>query len=322
MKWGIIATGIMADNFVRTLAKVEGAELYVVASRSIDKANEFKNQHGFKKAYGSYLELVEDNDVEIIYVATPHVYHYEVTKMCIEHHKHVLCEKPFTVNESECLKLMELAKEYKVFVAEAMWPRYMPSRKIINELLDSNVIGEVHTLTGNLSFPMLDKKRILDINLGGGALLDIGVYGLCFALSYFGKDIKDIKSSVHMIETGVDGQESITIEYNDGRLATLNHGVYCRSDCDGAIYGEKGYIKVEYILNPQSIEVHDADGHLVSHLQVPEQISGLEYEIIECMNCVRNNIYEAPSSPLEETLFLTRIMDNLRKQWGLKYPQE
>lgn len=322
MKWGIIATGVMSDNFTRTLSKVEDAELYAVASRYLDKANEFKNKHGFSKAYGSYLEIIEDKDVEIVYVATPHVYHYEVTKMCIEHYKHVLCEKPFTINAKECLDIMDLAKKNNVFVAEAMWPRYMPSKRIITDLLNSNIIGETHTLTANLSFPMLTKKRILDKKLGGGALLDLGVYGLCFALTHFGKDIKDVKSSVHMTITGVDGQECINLEYNDGRIATLNHGMYCRSDCKGIIYGENGYIEVDYILNPQSIDVHDEDGKLIKHYDVPEQISGLEYEIIECMECIKNNILEAPSSPLSETLYLTQIMDSLRKEWGLKYPQE
>ena len=274
MKFGIIATGPMAQTFVDTLKKVKDAELYAVASRTLEKATEFKNKNNFEKAYGSYLELVQDEDVEIVYIATPHSHHFEYMKMCIEHKKPILCEKAFTLNADQAKEIKRLATENKVFVSEALWPRYMPSRKIIDDVIASKIIGEPKILTGNLSYVIYMNKRIVDINLAGGALLDVGVYGLNFALMHFGTDIERIESSVKFTDTGVDGQESITLHYKDGRMAVLTHGIYSRSDRKGIIYGDKGYIIVENINNPQSVDVYDTDDKLVKHYDIPTQISG------------------------------------------------
>lgn len=322
MKFGIIATGTMAQVFVDTLKQVEGVELYAVASRSLDKAITFKEKNNFEKAYGSYLELVEDDNVEIVYIATPHSNHYDDMKMCIEHHKPILCEKAFTINASQAREIQRLAKQNNVFVAEAIWPRYMPSRKLINDVIESGVIGTPKILTGNLSYIIYQNKRIVDINLAGGALLDVGVYGINFALMHFGNDIKKIDTSVMMTPTGVDGQETITIHYNDGRMAVLTHGIYSRSDRKGIIYGDKGYIVVENINNPQSITAYDTDDKQLLHIDVPKQISGYEYEIKECMDCIKQGKLEADSIPLEDSVEMMEIMDNIRKSYNLVYPQE
>lgn len=322
MKFGIIATGTMAQVFVDTLKQVEGVELYAVASRSLDKAIAFKEKNNFEKAYGSYLELVEDDNVEIVYIATPHSNHYDDMKMCIEHHKPILCEKAFTINASQARKIQRLAKQNNVFVAEAIWPRYMPSRKLINDVIESGVIGTPKILTGNLSYIIYQNKRIVDINLAGGALLDVGVYGINFALMHFGNDIKKIDTSVMMTPTGVDGQETITIHYNDGRMAVLTHGIYSRSDRKGIIYGDKGYIVVENINNPQSITAYDTDDKQLLHIDVPKQISGYEYEIKECMDCIKQGKLESDSIPLEDSVEMMEIMDSIRKSYNLVYPQE
>ena len=322
MKFGIIATGTMAQVFVDTLKQVEGVELYAVASRSLDKAIAFKEKNNFEKAYGSYLELVEDDNVEIVYIATPHSNHYDDMKMCIEHHKPILCEKAFTINASQAREIQRLAKQNNVFVAEAIWPRYMPSRKLINDVIESGVIGTPKILTGNLSYIIYQNKRIVDINLAGGALLDVGVYGINFALMHFGNDIKKIDTSVMMTPTGVDGQETITIHYNDGRMAVLTHGIYSRSDRKGIIYGDKGYIVVENINNPQSITAYDTDDKQLLHIDVPKQISGYEYEIKECMDCIKQGKLESDSIPLEDSVEMMEIMDSIRKSYNLVYPQE
>ena len=322
MKFGIIATGTMAQVFVDTLKQVEGVELYAVASRSLDKAIAFKEKNNFEKAYGSYLELVQDDNVEIVYIATPHSNHYDDMKMCIEHHKPILCEKAFTINASQAREIQRLAKQNNVFVAEAIWPRYMPSRKLINDVIESGVIGTPKILTGNLSYIIYQNKRIVDINLAGGALLDVGVYGINFALMHFGNDIKKIDTSVMMTPSGVDGQETITIHYNDGRMAVLTHGIYSRSDRKGIIYGDKGYIVVENINNPQSITAYDTDDKQLLHIDVPKQISGYEYEIKECMDCIKQGKLESDSIPLEDSVEMMEIMDSIRKSYNLVYPQE
>ena len=322
MKFGIIATGPMAQTFVDTLVKVDEAELYAVASRSIDKAIAFKEKNNFEKAYGSYIELIEDNNVEIVYIATPQSTHYDIMKQCIEHHKPILCEKAFTINSKQAKEIKRLSIENNVFVGEALWPRYMPSRKIIDDAIASGIIGTPKILTGNLSYIIYMNKRIVDINLGGGALLDVGVYGLNFALMHFGKDIIKIDSSCQFTDTGVDGQESITLHYNDGRMAVLTHGIYSRSDRKGIIYGDKGYIVVENINNPQSVDAYDCSDKLIKHIDIPSQISGYEYEIEECIRCIKQSKLQPDSISMDETIYLMETMDKVREIWNLKYPNE
>ena len=234
----------------------------------------------------------------------------------------MLCEKAFTLNAGEAERIKELAEKEQVFVAEAIWTRYMPSRKMIRELLDSGIIGKVSVLTANLSYPLTHKPRVMRPELAGGALLDIGVYGLNFALMHFGTDIEKIISSARMTDTGVDAMESITIFFNDGRMAVLTHDIYGRSDRKGIFYGEKGYMIVENINNPQSISVYDTEDRLVKQMDVPKQISGYEYEALECMEAVRAGARESNSMPLAESIGVMKIMDQLREQWGFVYPKE
>lgn len=322
MKVGFLGTGRIATTLAKTFARIEGVECYAVASRTLEKAEAFAKEHGFQKAYGSYQELAADPEVELVYIATPHSNHYADMKLCIEHNKPVLCEKAFTMNSGQAKEIAELAKKNEVFVTEAIWTRYMPSRKIINEVLENGVIGKTSTLTANLSYVIADKPRIVMPELAGGALLDVGVYGLNFAFMHFGTEIERIESSVQFTDTGVDGQETITLFYKDGRMAVLTHGIYARSDRKGIIYGDKGYMVVENINNPQSVSVFDTEDKLIKKIDMPEQISGYEYQIIESMEAIQNNKIESESMPLADTVYVMEIMDGIRKQWGLVYPQE
>lgn len=322
MKIGILACGPMAEIFARTLIQMEEAECYAVASRSLSRAEAFAREYGFTKAYGSYEALCEDPEVELVYIATPHSCHYENMELCIRHKKPVLCEKAFTMNAGEARKIMELAEQEQVFAAEAIWTRYMPSRQMIREVVDSGIIGKVSVLTANLSYPISGKERIMRPELAGGALLDIGVYGLNFALMHFGTDIERMESSVRMTDTGVDAMESITLFFKDGRMAVLTHDIYSRSDRKGIFYGEKGYIVVENINNPRSIAVYDAEDRLLKQMDVPEQISGYEYEVRECIEAIRAGAKESSSMPLSDSALVMEIMDRLRKQWGMVYPRE
>lgn len=176
MKVGIIGAGNIAGSMAATLNAMEEAVCYAIASRDLKKAEDFAEKYGIEKAYGSYEELVEDREVDIVYIATPHSHHYEHAKLCIEHGKHVLCEKAFTVNAAQAEELFKLAAEKKVLITEAIWTRYMPYRKVVNDLLAEDVIGEVCTLTANLCYPISQVERIIRPELAGGALLDGGIY--------------------------------------------------------------------------------------------------------------------------------------------------
>ena len=322
MNIAFIGAGRIANTLASTMARMEDVNLYAVAARDLSRAQAFAAQYGFDKAYGSYEEMLCDPKVELVYIATPHSHHAQHMKLCIEHRKNVLCEKAFTLNAAQAREVAALAREKGVYVAEAIWTRYMPSRQLINETLASGVIGRVSTLTCNLSYPVTYKERIIRPELAGGALLDVGIYGLNFALMHFGDDILRTDSSVAFTDTGVDAQETITLHYRDGKMAVITAGVLARSDRKGIFYGDKGYIIVENINNPQSISVYNLSDELVEKIEVPAQITGYEYQIREAMARIRAGELEAASMPLSESIAVMERMDSLRKSWGLVYPME
>ena len=307
----------MADT-VNAMADVT---LYAVASRSLERAQKFADTYGAKVAYGSYEELAADENVDLIYVATPHSHHFEHMKLCIEHGKAVLCEKAFTKNAKEAREITELAREKKVLIAEAIWTRYMPSRQMINKVLEEKPVGEISVATCNLSYDIDHVERIVEPELCGGALLDIGVYGLNFLTMHLGKNVEKIDSSVIMTEKGIDCMENITMRI-DGKMGCTNHSIYARSDRKGIFQCEKGYIVVENINNPQSIHIFDDEDRLIKKIEVPAQISGYEYEVAECFDCLEKGLIECPSMPLDESIYMMEMMDRIRDSWGMKYPGE
>lgn len=322
MKIGILGAGGIAEMVAPALVALPEINCYAVASRTPGKGEAFAKTYGFKKVYTDYAQMLSDPEVELVYVATPHSHHYEHMKLCLEYGKHVICEKAFTMNRQQAEEVFAIAKQKGLFVAEAIWTRYMPSRKLIQDILDSGIIGKPNTLTANLSYVIADKQRIYDPALAGGALLDIGVYGLNFALMHFGRDIIRMESSVAKMETGVDGMETITLFYRDGRMAVLTHSVWCRSDRMGIIHGDKGYLVVENINNPQSVQVFDDEDRLIARYNVPEQVNGYEYEFREAVGCIAAGKLEPDSMSHADTLEVMELMDTLRRRWGVVYPQE
>ena len=322
MNIAFLGAGRMANTLAKTMVQMPDVTLYAVATRDLSRAESFAAAYGFARAYGSYEEMLRDPNVELVYIATPHSHHFEHMKLCIAHGKNVLCEKAFTLNAPQAAQIKALANAKGVYVAEAIWTRYMPSRQIINEVLASGIVGKITTMTCNLSYPVTYKERIVRPELAGGALLDVGIYGLNFALMHFGDDFERMDSSVRFTDTGVDAQETITLHYPDGKMALITAGVLARGDRKGIFYGEKGYIIVENINNPQSISAFDLTDTLLERFEVPKQISGYEYEIREAMSCIRSGQLEANSMTLSESIQVMELMDRLRKDWGLVYPME
>lgn len=317
---GIIGCGHIAEKMAATLIKMEGVESYAVASRNIDKSKAFADKWCFKKAYGSYEELADDKEVDLIYIATPHSHHYDHARMCIEKGKPVLCEKAFTANAAQAKELIRLAEEKKVFITEAIWTRYMPLSVKMKELIDGGVIGTPHTLTANIGYAISDKERIFSPELAGGALLDIGVYTLNFAAMAFGTDIKETHSACQKLETGVDAQENITLFYNDGKMAALQATAFSVTDRYGVISGNNGYLMVENINNPECIKVFDKSYNMIAEYKAPEQITGFEYQVMASIEAIENGWLESPFMPHKETIRIMEQMDALRKEWGVVYP--
>lgn len=322
MKIGILGAGRIAATLAETMNKMPEVECYGVASRDLEKAKTFAKEHGFQHAFGSYEGMLADEEVELIYIATPHSHHYQHIKMCLEAGKHVLCEKSFTVNEKQAAEVFRIAKEKNLLLTEAIWTRYMPSRKMINDLLAEKVIGDVAKMTANLNYPLCDKERIVKPELAGGALLDVGIYPLNFVYMHFGDKVKKMHSAVQMTSAGVDGENGMILLYEDGRMAILNSGIHGKSDSQGVFYGSAGCMIVENINNPEAIKIYDKERNLVRELKVPEQISGYEYEIKETISCIKEGKLECPSMPHTETLKMMHVMDELRASWGMKYPEE
>ena len=322
MKVGIIGAGRIAANMAKTLDGMDDAAAYAIAARNLDRAQKFAKEWGFEKAYGSYEELVNDPEVELIYIATPHPFHIEHAKLCINHGKPVLCEKPFTVNAVGAKEVFALAKEKEVFITEAIWTRYLPSRKIIDDIIASGEIGEIKGISANLGYDMHTKERLIDPKLAGGALLDVGIYPLNFASMVLGDDVEETLSSCVKLDSGVDAQNSIILKYKNGSMASIQSSALTGTEQYGMIYGTKGYLIAENINDITAVKVYTPDREFVREITMPEQITGFEYEVRASMKAIREGKLECMEMPHEESIRIMEQMDGLRKDWGIEYPFE
>lgn len=321
-KVGIIGAGWIAEKMAAALSPLNDYCVYAIASRSLEKAEEFARTWDIPKAYGSYEEMVMDPEVDLVYIATPHSHHYPHTRLALEHGKHVLVEKAFTANAAEAEELLAMARSKGLFITEAIWTRYMPLSHKVKELMESGIIGEPRVLTATLCYMMEFKERIVRPELCGGALLDLGVYSLNFARMYFGTDIVRTVSNVHIGPTGMDMHESISLSYADGKMANLQAGALCLNDRQGIISGTEGYIRVDNINCPEVVEVY-RNYELVARYEKPEDmVNGYEYQVYECKRCIEEGLLESPMMPHHETLSIMQQMDALRKEWGVEYPMD
>lgn len=323
MKIGIIGAGNIARSIAYAINGLgDGYEAYAVASRDLQKAEVFSKEHCVKRAYGSYEEMVQDENVDLVYIATPHSHHFEHMKLCLQYRKPMLCEKAFTMNAAQAREILAEAEEKKVFLTEAIWTRYMPSRKMIDNLIQEGIIGTVHSLQGNLGYPMAHLDRMKKLELAGGALLDLSVYPLNFASMVLGDEIEKIEGTCQKLPTGADCQDSIVLHYKDGRMAQLYSTMMSATNRLGVIYGEKGYIEVTNINNCEAIRVFDNDHNCIREVEVPHQINGYEYELIACREALEQGALECPHMPHSETIRMMEWMDELRKQWNIVFPGE
>ena len=318
----IMGTGKIAGVMAQTLKNTKGVTCYAVGSRTENKAREFASRYGIKRHFGSYESLVADPKVDLVYVATPHSEHFENVKLALLNGKHVLCEKAFMLNEEQAKNIFKLAEEKNLLVVEAMWVRFMPMRNKLMEILASGVIGEPTMLTANLGYNIAAKERIAKPELGGGALLDLGVYVLNFASMVFGDDVTDIVSMCSFNNFGMDLHDSITLRYRDGKMAVLNASALSVSDRSGDIYGSKGYIVVDNINNFEGITVYDSNHKKVAYYKRPKQKTGYEYEVEACVRALNEKWLECPEMPHSETLKILNMMDFIRKTNGINFPIE
>ena len=322
LKVGILGAGHIARKMAATLQEMKEAELYAVAARELSKAEQFANEFQARKAYGNYEALADDPDIDLIYIATPHSHHFAPARMCLLKGKPVLCEKAFTANAREAEELIRIAQEKRVYLAEAIWTRYMPFSRTIRELTENGIIGKPMMLTASLGYPISQVERIIRPELCGGALYDLGVYPINFALMTFGGDIDKVTSTCVKNEAGIDMQNSITFTYRDGRMAVMQTTAFCASDRQGIVSGDKGYLVIDNINNPQLAVAYNADHQETARYTCPPQITGFEYQVLEAAEAIRQGAIEPASMPHAETLRVMRMLDSLRQEWGIRFPMD
>lgn len=326
MKVGILGAGGIATTMATTLKGMKAAgddvELYAVGARDGERASKLAAEYGFEKAYGSYEDLVSDPELELVYIATPHSHHNEHVKLCLSHGKHVLCEKAFAANTAQAEEMIKMAEEKKLLLTEAIWPRYMPMRQTIDEVVASGVIGKVTSLSANLGYVIHTVERIMQPALAGGALLDLTVYPINFALMVFGDQIIKTDAMCVKTPTGVDGQDTVVFTYADGKMANLYTTIFAQTDRRGIINGDKGYIQIENINNYEEMNVYDLDRKIIATYKAPEQITGYEYEVRAAIKAVKEGKLECEEMPHSETIKVMKIMDGIRADYGIVYPFE
>jgi predicted dehydrogenase len=322
IKWGIIAPGNISIAFAEGMKVVSDAEIAAVASRDISRAEEFAKKFNIKKAYGSYEEIVKDEEIDAIYIATPHTFHREMSILCLEHGKAVLCEKAATLNSKELKEVIETAEKHNTFYMEAMWMRFLPLIKEVKRLADEGAIGELRLVKADFSFraPMNPESRLFNKDLAGGGLLDVGVYTIAFAEHIFEKDPTVINSFAEIGETGVDEQAAAILGYENGKMAILNFAVRTDTDRCAYIYGTEGYIKIPdfwmarkaYLIKNGVETVIDCD--FIGN--------GYNYETVEVNKCIREGKLQSDIMTWKFSKQVMNIMDTLRNQWNMKYPTE
>ena len=322
MRVGIIGTGWIAEKAAITLRGLSECKAYAVGSRTLERAEAFAKEWGIAKACGSYAELINNPGVDLVYVGTPHSHHYDVTKEALLAGKPCLVEKAFMANYRQAKEIVDIAREKKVFLAEAIWTRYQPVVKMVRDLIDSGRIGTPRLVTATLGYSMGEKPRIMRPDLCGGALLDLGVYALNFVRMFFPADIVSMESQCVKSKTGMDLTNAISIILADGVLCNLQSSAACVGDNIGVIAGTDGNLIIDNINNPQKITVNTHDREFVEDIHVPHQITGYEYQFLACRQALADGLLEPREMPLEETLYVMQLMDGLRQKWGVRYPMD
>lgn len=316
MNVGIIGAGHIAEKAATTLAAMDDMQCLAIGSRSQAKADAFAGHFGIPRAYGSYAQLLADPEVELVYIAVPHSFHFPVTRDAILAGKHCLVEKSFMLSATEAAGILALAREKGVLVAEAMWPRYMPVRQMALDVLGSGVIGEPKMLSASLAYNVSGKERVLRPELGGGALLDLGVYLLTFMRMYCPSPVQKINTTCVLAPSGVDATEQITALLADGTLVSLQASGWCQGDNQGVIAGTTGYLVFDDLINPTCLRVCRKRHIVEREIPVPPQITGFEYQFRACRDAIRSGLLETPQMPHAEILYVQHLMDRLRGEWG------
>ncbi|GFS48749.1 trans-1,2-dihydrobenzene-1,2-diol dehydrogenase [Trichonephila inaurata madagascariensis] len=327
-KWGILSAGKICHDFVtavQSLPETGQHEFVAVAARSLASAKEFASSHNIPKAYGSYEDLAKDSNIEVVYIGTVASHHYDVGKLMLENGKHVLMEKPMTLNLKQTKGLIEIARKHKRFLMEAVWSRFFPAYKCLMELIQNGSIGDIVHVNANFGIPLLDVERVMKKAVGGGTILDLGIYTInAVTMIYGGEKPKKIAAIGHLNEDGVDITMSSSLLYSNNRTAHVTTNGIAEFPCDLVVTGTKGQIKVpKPFWCPTTVITADK----TYEFPLPDTIrpcnftnsSGLRFEAMEVRECLKKGALESTIMPLKDSETMTGIMDEIRRQIGVVY---
>ena len=323
VRFGIVGTGTIAHRFAEAIKNVENAELVAVASRTSENAEKFGDEFNIPVRFDSYEGMAQSDLIDAAYIAVPHSGHIDCSVLMMNNKKHVLCEKPMAVNSREAEEMFSCAKENDVLLMEAMWARLVPGTLEMLRLVSQGVLGEIRGVEGKFCYTMDEDEmdhHVFKSENGGGSLLDVGVYGLNFASWYLGKDVKEIIAQSDMYN-GVDSHTCVLMKYENGGIADISSAILLRKPNEGYVYGTKGYAHLPRFYAPQEINLVFNSGERET-ISTPYAGNGFEEQITHFSECVLKGIKESPVVTREQTLYVTRQMDEIRKITGIVYPQD
>lgn len=321
INWGIAGPGNISTKFAKAFSGTDMAVIKAVASRSMERARAFAEEFNIKGIYGSYEDMALDNEVDAVYIGVPHSEHKRLAQLYINAGKHVLCEKPFTIQGEDTRFLIELAREKKVFLMEAMWTKCLPVTARVKEWVDTNRIGSINYIRCDFGAraEFNPENRLWNKKLGGGALLDIGIYPLAYAVYMAGELPCEVKGLAHIGSTGVDEVNSIQLKFPGSAIANISSAITAETGGDALIIGTLGRIEVKEFWKAQRAVLYNKRGEEEESAGEPFRVNGYEYELEEASRCILNGELESRTISLKDTLDVMELMDELRRQWGLIY---
>lgn len=315
VKWGIIGLGNIANKFAQTIKAMESVELVAVAARDKNKSEDFGRIYDVpaEKCYGSYDEIVKDDDVDVIYISVPHTFHKELSILCLNNGKSVLCEKPVTISEDEIREVIEVAKRQRLFFMEAMKTRFLPINQLVKKYIDEGRIGDVKLLQADFGFNLEfdPDNRLYNKDLGGGALLDVGIYNISYSSFIFGNNPIDIKSNMYIGQSGVDENVSINLAYENGRQTQLYGAINLTTRREANIIGTEGRICVPRFSNADTAYIITENNE--EKINIPFEINGFEYQIKEVVKCLNEGKLESDVMSWNDSIEAMRILDVVKR---------
>lgn len=328
IRWGILGAGKIAHKFAADLSLVENAELIAIASQDQFRGNEFAKKFNIPICLDSYEKLATSSDVDVIYIATPHGFHHQHAMLCLRNKKAVLCEKAFALNSQQLNEMISLAKSNRVFLMEAFWTKFIPQFIKLRELIDADAIGEVKFLQADFGFKATSPpaQRLFDLNLGGGSLLDIGIYPVFLAITLLGRPI-EIKALTTSYSSGADEQCVVTMKFKSGALAVLSSTFASDTPTEALIAGTEGRIQMRNRFhNPvghmEIVRTIDKTDHIEEIAVEREPGNGYQFEARHVGECLRTGLTESPVMSLSDSLLLMETLDRIREECGIRYPAD